>query len=169
MKAAIALAILEAFGPGRRAHNGAEVRARLYAAQVELAAGAARIDPFLVVALIERESGWHEGAIGARGELGLGQLMPHSDATRGYEHHPAAVLKAPINIRLTVAWMDHVRTVCRTPDPLLFLSSYKGVKKRGGKCVATPYSRAIVARAAALGALGKNVVVAAGGDKGVTR
>ena len=145
MTAAIALAILEAIGPARRAHAGAEVRARLYAAQVELAATPVRIDPYLVVALIERESGWHEGAIGAKGELGLGQLLPHSDAIRGYERHPSAVLKAPINIRLTVAWMAHKRAACRTADPVTWLSAYKGLR-----CGPSRYSRWIVARAGEL-------------------
>lgn len=158
MTAAIALAILEAFGPGRRAHPGAEARARIYAAQVELAAGAARIDPFLVVALIERESGWHEGAIGARGEIGLMQLLPHSAATKGYEHHLSALFKPPVNIRVGVAWMARKRQACRTADPVKWLSAYKGIG-----CRPTTYSRAIVARAAALRALGKKVVVAADG------
>lgn len=166
MKAALALAIMECLGPARRANPGAEVRARLYAAQIEYVAVPARIDPYLVVALIERESGWHEGAVGKRGELGLGQLMPHSDATRGYDSHPSVLLMYPVNIRLTVAWLVHVRAVCRTPDPALFLSAYKGIKKRGGKCVATGYSRAIVARAGALRGMAAGLVVsgaAAGG------
>jgi len=160
--AALALAVLECFSPARRAHAGAEVSARLYAAQVELAATASRIDPYLVVALIERESGWHEGAVGAAGEVGLCQLKPHTDATKGYDAHPSVLFRAPVNIRLGVAWMAHSRAMCRTSDPLLFLSVYKGIKKRRGKCVVSAYSRAIVARAAALRAQGARLVVAGG-------
>lgn len=167
MTAALALAILECWSPCRRVHPGAEARARIYAAQVELAATASRIDPYLVVALIERESSWHEGAVGKRGELGLGQLMPHSDATRGYEAHPAALLHAPVNIRLTVAWMAHSRASCQTPNPLAWLSLYKGIKKRGGVCVASAYSRGIVARAGELRVRsGADVLAAAGAAEG---
>ncbi len=154
--AALALAIMECFSAGHRAHPGAEARARIYAAQVELAATAARIDPFLVVALIERESGWHEMAVGSRGEVGLLQLLPHTEPTRGYDAHPSALFNPPINIRLGVAWMAVKRRRCHTADPLLWLSSY-----RGGKCRPTPYSRAIVARAGELRGIAQNLVVEA--------
>ena len=157
MTAALALAVLEAFGPTRRAHAGAEARARIYAAQVELAAAAARVDPYIVVALIERESSWHEGEVGKKGELGLMQLLPHSNATKGFEHHLSALLKAPVNIRVGVAWMAHKRYACHCVNPLIWLSAYKGLP-----CRPSTYSRAIVARAAELRALGGRLVVAAG-------
>lgn len=160
LTAQLAVALLHVIGPQRAASPGMAVTTRIWAAQVVLASEASKIDPYLVVALIERESGWHEGYIGAKGELGLGQLMPHSDATRGYDHHPSVLLRVPVNIRLTVAWMAHVRSVCRTPDPALWLSVYKGIRKRGGRCVASPYSRWIVARAGALNALGARLVAA---------
>ena len=154
MTAALALAIMECFSRTHRAQAGAEARARIYAAQVELAAATARIDPFLVGALIERESSWHETAVGKKGELGLLQLLPHSDATKGFETHLSALLKAPVNIRVGVAWMVHKRYACRRANPLVWLSAFKGLP-----CGASKYSRAVVARAAELRAISAALLV----------
>ena len=164
MKAAIALAILEAFGPARRAHPGAEARARIYAAQVELAAGAAQVDPFLVVALIERESSWNPRAVGAAGERGVMQIHPAGGAWAKYGPAGAswdAAFNVPTNIRVGTLWMAWKRRHCGTSDPRLWLSAYQG-----GRCRATTYSRAIVARAAALRTLGGRLVVATGAAEG---
>jgi Transglycosylase SLT domain len=157
MTVALALAILECFGPARRAHPGAEARAQTYAAQVDFAATSSRVDPYLVVALIERESSWIEGAVGKRGEIGLMQVTPRTEATKGYDTRLLELFKVAVNIRVGVRWMDVKRRRCGTDDPLLWLSAYKG-----GVCRSSPYSRGIVARALELRlrSLGGNVELA---------
>jgi len=161
--AAIAIAVLEAFGPARRAHAGAETRARIYAAQVELAAGASRIDPYLVVALIERESSWNPHAVGKALERGLTQVSPTGGAWEAFGPRGAswdAAFSVPVNIRVGVLWMAKKRRHCGTSDPVLWLSAY-----RGGVCRSTAYSRWIVARAGELRGIGNRVV--AGGAQEV--
>lgn len=159
MTAAIALAVLEAFGPARRAHAGAEVRARIYAAQVELAATAARIDPYLVVALIERESSWEPYAVGDADDRGLMQVREAAWKAVGPRNASFdAAFKVPLNIRTGTHWMAVKRKDCRTADPLLWLSAY-----HGGACRPSTYSRAIVARAVVLRGLGARLVAAGRG------
>ncbi len=64
--------------------------------QVEDAAARAGLDPALVVAVIEAESGHDPHAVSARGAIGLMQVLPETGASLGFEQvaDPAVNLEA---------------------------------------------------------------------------
>lgn len=114
------------------------------ASTIRLEARRYNIDPFLVAALIQRESAYDPGARSSIGALGLMQILRHTAATRGYEDKTDAELMAPrINIRLGVKHLALWRRFCKGPDMHGALSTYSG----RGRCRPSTYSRAIIGHA----------------------
>lgn len=73
-----------------------------YAQEIELAALAASVDPALVHAVIQIESGYRHGAISPKGALGLMQVMPQTAARYGVG---AARPTAKANIKVGIRYL----------------------------------------------------------------
>lgn len=127
---------------GLHAPGPAEVRARLLAATIATEAARYDLDPLLLAATIQHESGFRQDATGALGEIGYLQIKRGTLATRGFDHLSDVGLRQPrINIHLGARHMDRVRSICgATSPPLHWLSVYSGRHK----CRPSPYSRAIL-------------------------
>ncbi len=89
------------------------------------------VDPFLVVAIIFRESSFRPKVRGQRGEVGLMQIMPRGPASRQLSKDELLDVRA--NIRVGVGHLDYWRERCGGDDMLLWVSAYNAGKcKRNG-------------------------------------
>jgi soluble lytic murein transglycosylase-like protein len=116
----------------------AVTRARNYATIIveESQAVQPPIDPFLVVAIIFKESSFRANVKGARGEVGLMQIMPHGTLTRSITKESMTDVRA--NIRVGIGHLHYWQERCGPDDMDLWLSAYNA-----GKCKRTKYSRRI--------------------------
>lgn len=94
------------------------------------------IDPFLVVAIIFRESSFRRKVKGKRGEVGLMQVMPRGTLTRTITKQDLTDARA--NIRAGVGHLRYWQDECDSEDMELWLSAYNA-----GKCKKTFYGRSV--------------------------
>ena len=119
-----------------------EVRAKLMSAMIVVESERFDLDPALVAAVIQHESGFRRDAVGLLGEQGLMQLKRGTWSTKGFDHLSDVGLRQPrVNIYLGVRHLAKVRKVCgENSSPLNWLSVYSGRKK----CRPSEYSRSIM-------------------------
>lgn len=94
----------------------------------------------IVVAVIHAESGWDPTALGARGEMGLAQIMPGGMALylcRRFKN----LWDARQNIACGARILRWARKLCGVDDPLVWLSIYAGHRL----CGPSNYSRKVTA------------------------
>lgn len=115
-----------------------QVRAEQYATIIveECQAVQPPIDPFLVVAIVFKESSFREKIKGKKGEVGLMQIMPRGALTR-------TILKGKMqdvrsNIRVGVGHLHYWQTECGPENMDLWLSAYNL-----GRCKSTKYARRV--------------------------
>lgn len=115
------------------------------------------LDPYTIVAVVERESQWDAGARGKKGEVGLGQLMPtnYMDCADGDLFAVPCRRKVELlldwreNLKATAALMAATRTYCqvavRSSLAVHWLQEYQGYagtcghrKDARGRWVALP-------------------------------
>jgi len=94
------------------------------------------VDPFLVVAIIFRESSFRPKVKGKRGEVGLMQILPRGTLTRSITKDDLTNVRA--NIRVGVGHLQYWRETCGDDDLDLWLSAYNA-----GKCKRTGYGKRI--------------------------
>lgn len=124
---ALVLAMLEMFG----LHPTPAIRARVQAvAPIILAEAAAqRVDPWVVAAVAFRESGFDPTVTGARGELGVMQILPNGAALSVCPELLGRLRDPAANIRCGVRILAHSLRVCG--HYLAFgLSRYNGLACR---------------------------------------
>ncbi|MDD5305952.1 MAG: transglycosylase SLT domain-containing protein [Deltaproteobacteria bacterium] len=119
----------------------ARERAHEYASIIveESAIGETRdpeIDPFLVVAIIFRESSFRAEVKGKHGEVGLMQVMPLGTLTRTITKDSSTDVRA--NIRAGIGHLRYWQAECGS-DMLTWVSAYNA-----GKCIKTGYGRRII-------------------------
>jgi soluble lytic murein transglycosylase len=88
-----------------------------------------KIDPLMIVAVIDRESGFHVRKHGTHGEIGLMQVKPRTARwiarRRGIPWTGKQQLEDPaMNIRIGTAYLAMLRDQFRTPE--LYLTAYNG-------------------------------------------
>ena len=104
-------------------------------------ASAAGVDPYLVAAVIQKESSFNTRARSSVGAVGLMQIMPNSIASAGL---PAERIQHPYkNIKLGCQHIKKWVGFCKNMEGAL--STYSGRRY----CRPSPYSRAILEAAAA--------------------
>ena len=94
------------------------------------------IDPFLVVAIIFRESSFRRKVKGKRGEIGLMQVMPRGTLTRSITKDDLTDVRA--NVRVGVGHLHYWQEECGSDDMVLWLSAYNA-----GKCKRTFYGKSV--------------------------
>jgi len=134
--AAVAAAILSLV-PQWRSDESRE-RADGYAKVIVEECGAVQppIDPFLVTAIIFRESSFRAKVKGTRGEVGLMQIMPRGTLTRSITREDLTDVRA--NIRVGIGHLQYWQEECGTDDMEVWLSAYNA-----GKCKRTGYGKRI--------------------------
>jgi soluble lytic murein transglycosylase-like protein len=117
-------------------------RAEQYAAIVVEEAEAVRpeIDPFLVVAIIYRESSFRPNVTGKRGEVGLMQIFPYGALVRTINKGVSKedLVDARTNIRVGVSHLLFWQSECGAGDMAVWLSAYNS-----GKCKPNAYGRRV--------------------------
>jgi soluble lytic murein transglycosylase-like protein len=97
------------------------------------------VDPLLLGALLIEESRFDKHAVSVFGAQGLGQIMPGTTASRGYERLEPHQLRVPrINLHLAARHMAHLRDKCGG-TPMRWLSPYGGYR-----CGPSLYSKKIM-------------------------
>jgi len=134
--AAVAAAILSLV-PQWRSDESRE-RADGYAKVIVEECGAVQppIDPFLVTAIIFRESSFRAKVKGERGEVGLMQIMPRGTLTRSITTDDLTDARA--NVRVGVGHLDYWRRTCGADDMEVWLSAYNS-----GKCKPSGYGKRV--------------------------
>jgi soluble lytic murein transglycosylase-like protein len=94
------------------------------------------IDPFLVVAIIFRESSFRRKVKGKRGEVGLMQIMPRGTLTRSITRDDLTDVRA--NVRVGIGHLHYWQEECGSDDMVLWLSAYNA-----GKCKKTFYGKSV--------------------------
>jgi soluble lytic murein transglycosylase len=134
---ALAAAILRLSGHPD-ATGAPAVRARLLAVVVVEESARAGVDPFIVAAIIARESQFNQTAIGKRGELGLMQLLRGGAIPSGVYLSDAALMHPRRNIHLGCAYLAKMICACGG-DVRAGLSRYNG-----GRCRNSRYAREVL-------------------------
>ena len=134
--AAVAAAILSLMPQWKSdaAHQRAEKYATIIVEETQAVQPA--IDPFLVVAIIFKESSFRAKVKGQRGEVGLMQIMPRGALTRTITKESLTDVRA--NVRVGVGHLHYWQETCGEDDMLLWLSAYNK-----GKCQRTGYGKRI--------------------------
>ncbi|MCP4674912.1 MAG: lytic transglycosylase domain-containing protein [Deltaproteobacteria bacterium] len=116
----------------------AHIRAEEYATIIveESQAVQPPIDPFLIAAIIFKESSFRAKAEGKKGEVGLMQVMPRGTLTRSISKHSKTDVRA--NIRVGVGHLHYWQERCGADDMDLWLSAYNA-----GKCKRTKYAKRV--------------------------
>ncbi len=94
------------------------------------------IDPFLVVAIIFKESSFRAKIKGKKGEVGLMQIMPRGTLTRSITKESMTDVRS--NIRVGVGHLHYWQDRCGADDMDVWLSAYNA-----GKCKRTKYARRV--------------------------
>lgn len=129
---AVAMAILSLLPTWRNTEGNQ--RANEYAKIIveESRAVQPEIDPYLVVAVIFKESSFRSKVRGQKGEYGLMQILPGT-FTKGLEKNE--LLRVRTNIRVGVGQLHHWKVTCGD-DMDVWVSAFNA-----GECKKTPYSR----------------------------
>ncbi len=90
--------------------RGVEAKVRRFAVYADEATIDASFGPALVMAIAWRESGWQEGIVGSRGEIGLMQI--HGVALGRWRRRPNLVWHPALNIRLGVLHLQRAVNDC---------------------------------------------------------
>lgn len=98
----------------------------------------AGFDGRLVASIAFSESSFNERAEGARGEIGLMQVLPTGEAS--FLCKGLRIQRTRDNVRCALRILHRARTKCG-PDPALYVSRYNG-----RACVSSRYSRRVLAR-----------------------
>ena len=115
-------------------HQKAEEYAKLIVEETQ--AVSPEVDPFVVVAIIFRESSFRAKIKGKRGEVGLMQIMPRGTLTRSITKED--LTDARENIRVGVGHLKYWQEECGSDDMVLWLSAYNT-----GKCKKNGYGRRV--------------------------
>ncbi len=123
--------------------EGANARAEEYATIVveESQAMQPPIDPFLVVAIIFKESSFRAKVKGGRGEIGLMQIMPRGALTRAIlkeRDEDLSLVDVRANIRVGVHHLHYWQNECGVEKMDQWLSAYNL-----GRCKKTKYARRV--------------------------
>ncbi len=94
------------------------------------------LDPFLIVAIIFKESSFRPKVKGQRGEVGLMQLMPRGALTRAITKGRVVDVRA--NIRVGIGHLHYWQEKCGIENRDVWLSAYNA-----GKCKRTKYAKRI--------------------------
>ena len=118
--------------------DNAQQRAEKYATIIveEALAVQPEVDPFVVTAIIFRESSFRAKVEGKRGEVGLMQIMPRGTLTRSITK--ADLTDARPNIRVGVGHLQYWQEECGPDDMEVWLSAYNS-----GKCKRNGYGRRV--------------------------
>jgi soluble lytic murein transglycosylase-like protein len=136
LTAGVAAAILSLLPlwKSEESHRQAEEYARIIVEESQ--AVQPEVDPFLVVAIIFRESSFRTAVKGKRGEVGLMQILPRGSLTRSITKDD--LTNARTNIRVGMGHLKYWREACGDHDMDLWLSAYNA-----GKCKHTGYGKRI--------------------------
>jgi soluble lytic murein transglycosylase-like protein len=134
--AAVAVAILSLLPQWKS--DAKQQRAEDYAQIIveESQAVQPEVDPFLVVAIIFRESSFRAKIKGKRGEVGLMQIMPRGTLTRTITKQNLTDVRA--NVRVGIGHLHYWQEECGSDDMVLWVSAYNA-----GKCKKTYYGRGV--------------------------
>jgi soluble lytic murein transglycosylase-like protein len=115
-----------------------KTRAQEYATIVveETQAVQPQIDPFLVVAIIFKESSFRAAIKGQKGEVGLMQIMPRGTLTRSITKKSLTDVRS--NIRVGVGHLQYWQDRCGPDDMDVWLSAYNS-----GKCKRSHYAKRV--------------------------
>ncbi len=116
----------------------AHIRAEKYATIIveESQAVQPPIDPFLITAIIFKESSFRAKIEGKKGEVGLMQVMPRGTLTRSISKQSRTDVRA--NIRVGVGHLHYWQERCGADDMDLWLSAYNL-----GRCKRTKYAKRV--------------------------
>ena len=117
----------------------AQTRAESYASIIveESEAVQPKMDPFLVVAIAFKESSFRAKVKGARGEVGLMQILPKGALTRTIAKQPK-LLDVRSNIRVGIGHLTYWRKKCGEDKTDVWISAYNA-----GRCTKTDYAKRI--------------------------
>jgi soluble lytic murein transglycosylase-like protein len=118
--------------------DNAQQRAEKYATIIveETLAVQPEVDPFVVTAIIFRESSFRAKVEGKRGEVGLMQILPRGTLTRSITK--ADLKDARPNIRVGVGHLRYWQEECGADDMEVWLSAYNS-----GRCKRNSYGRRV--------------------------
>lgn len=142
--AAIAAAILQMQGHRPDAGGAIEVHARLLAGVIRAEAHDLDLDPFVIAALIARESRFDPHARGDAGDLGYMQIRRGGAIPASLAYLSDTALMHPrLNVRIGCHYLAAMIAACRG-------SVVEGLSRyHGGRCRTSEYARAILRAAAA--------------------
>jgi soluble lytic murein transglycosylase-like protein len=95
------------------------------------------IDPFLVVAIIYRESSFRADVRGQRGEVGLMQILPLGTLTRSIAKDDLSDVRT--NVRVGLSHLVYWQNECGADRTLVWVSAYNS-----GKCRANGYGKRVL-------------------------
>ncbi len=82
------------------------------------------LDPLILVAMVSRESDWKPRSVNAdTGAVGLGQLMPNTDTTKGFDGYDLA--EPALNLFLSARRLRYFMGLCRD-DKWRAVDAYHG-------------------------------------------
>ena len=115
-----------------------QAKAKKYAAIIveESQAVQPPIDPFLVAAIIFKESSFRANVKGKKGEVGLMQVMPRGALTRAITSERMTDVRS--NIRVGIGHLHYWQERCGIDDMDLWISAYNL-----GRCKRTKYAKRI--------------------------
>lgn len=120
-------------------------KASKYADIIIKHSAAFNIDPLLIVAVIQKESGFREIIKGKADERGLMQIKPKSSASKGYDIYGKKALYDPdLNIYLGARHLARAKVECGTDVMGYYLSFYNGFRQKNGHCYKTSYSEKVM-------------------------
>ena len=94
------------------------------------------LDPFLVTAIIFKESSFRAKVKGKKGEVGLMQVMPHGALTRAITTEDMSGVRS--NIRVGIGHLHYWQTRCGIDNVDRWVSAYNL-----GRCKRTDYAKRI--------------------------
>ena len=98
-----------------------------------------KIDPFLVTAIAFKESSFRHKVKGARGEVGLMQILPKGALTRTIERTTKKqLMDVRANVRMGVGHLSYWQKRCGPDNMDKWLSAYNT-----GRCKKTTYAKRI--------------------------
>lgn len=102
---------------------------------------AAGMDPNVVAAVVAVESAWNPKARGARGEIGLMQLLPGGAASESCRDLWPQIWSPRHNVRCGVRLLARARAACPDAPPVAWLGKYN---RPVNKCRETRYSKRVL-------------------------
>lgn len=111
-----------------------EVAARDYARIIQAEADRFEIDPLILVALVDKESDWHAGALNPKtGATGLMQIIASPEMLAGgFEQFIEQIQDPRVNVFLGARRLNHFRRLCHG-DIWRAVDAYdsRGTKRKG--------------------------------------